>query len=59
MEDVASHATGDGEAPQAFQQTDRDTVPHTAFAVGVAEAPRDTVLNGTVMDVAPVLGCCP
>ena len=37
MEDVASRAAGDGEAPQAVQQTDRDTVPHAALAVGVAE----------------------
>ena len=52
MEDGASHAAGDSEAPQAVQHTDRDTVPHAALAVGVAEAPRDTVLIGTGMDVA-------
>ena len=53
MEDVASHAAGDGEAPQAVQQTDGDTA---ALAVGVAETPRDTVLNGTGMGVAQVPG---
>ena len=57
VEDVASRAAGDGEAPQAFQQTDRDTVPHAALPVGVAEAPRDTVLSGTGVDVAQVPGC--
>ena len=54
---MASRAAGDGEAPQAVQQTDRDTVPHAALAVGVAEATRDTVLNGTGVDVAQVPGC--
>ena len=57
MEDVALNAAGDGEAHQAVQQTDRDTVPHAALAVGVAEAPRDTVLNGTGMDMAQVPRC--
>ena len=57
MADVASHSAGDRKAPQTVQQTDRDTVPHAALAVGVAEAPRDTVFTGTGMDVAQVPGC--
>ena len=59
MEDVVSHVARDGKAPQAVQQTDRDTVPCAALAFVVAETPRDTVLNGTGMDMPPfkVPGC--